>query len=272
MKDKSLRENLSFETIVSTVKNSDIKTHILKMNIETDTVVVNQFDHFKEDSFSINNHKVTSLTVNERGVGLSRNTGFMRSKADICIIADDDLVYRDGYIKEIKKAYSLYPDADIICFNLKIIEKNGVKVKKLRTGKLRRAESLKIGTPMITFRRKSILKSLLSFSLLFGGGAVFGSGEDTLFIQEAFRKKLKIYQYDFIIADVYNDDSSWFEGYNEKFFFDRGALYRAAFPTMSHLMMLQFLVRKRKLFKDWKFLDAYREMQKGAKSFSNTDF
>lgn len=263
---------MNFETIVSTMFCNDISDLLSRMKVKTSAIVINQSDKFDYETGELNNCTYKAFSFREKGVGLSRNNGLMRSSNDICIIADDDLVYRDNYLLKIEEAYKKFPDADIICFGLNVINGSIEKEIKLKSGRLSRMKSLKIGTPMITFKRKSILKSLLSFSLLFGGGTVFGSGEDTLFIQEAFRKKLKIYQYDFIIADVYNDDSSWFEGYNKKFFFDKGALYRAAFPKMSQLMILQFLIRKRKLFKDWKFLDTYREMQKGAKSFSNTNF
>lgn len=272
MSNKINSNLLTFETIVSTVNNKDVQKHIVDMNIDTHTIVVNQEKDFRIDEYINNDKRITCLTTNERGVGLSRNTGFMRSKEDICIIADDDMVYRKGYLDEIKKAYDKFPEADIICFSLNIIEGKENKVKQLKTGKLRRYESLKIGTPMITFKRRVVQKNLLSFSLLFGGGSIFGSGEDTLFIQEAYRKNLKIYQFSSIIADVYNDDSSWFKGYNDKFFFDKGALYTAVFPQTYKLMMLQFLIRKRKLFNEWKIGEAYKKMLEGSKFFRKNDF
>ena len=37
--------------------------------------------------------------LNERGIGLSRNTALMRATADIILFADEDVTYKDGYAK-----------------------------------------------------------------------------------------------------------------------------------------------------------------------------
>ena len=44
------------------------------------------------------------MSFTERGVGLSRNNALMRASADICLFADDDIIYENNY-KEILNRY-----------------------------------------------------------------------------------------------------------------------------------------------------------------------
>ena len=45
------------------------------------------------------------------------------------------------------------------------------------------------------------------------------------------------------------NESTWFRGYNDKYFIDKGALYEAMTPAYSKLMSLQFCLRHRNMFK-----------------------
>jgi hypothetical protein len=51
---------------------------------------------------------------------------------------------------------------------------------------------------------------------------------------------LHIYAYDYVLGKCAKDSSSWFSGYNEKYFYDRGALVACAFPKTKHLMKWYF--------------------------------
>src|SRR5699024_7943537 len=160
------------------------------------------------------------------GVGLSRNNALMRATADICLMADDDMIYKDNYTDIVINAFKENPKADIIMFNVPIHKENGdtiVKVKK--NERVRFYNSLRYGTVNIAFKKDSIIKKDVFFSLLFGGGARYGSGEDSLFIINSLKKGLKIYSCTEVIAEINDNGSTWFEGYNKKYFFDRGALF-----------------------------------------------
>ena len=77
---------------------------------------------------------------------------------------------------------------------------------------------------------------------------------------------MKVYSIKTVIADVYNYDSSWFEGYTEKYFFDKGALFKALEPNLYPLLNLQFAIRKRKKFGSNKsIIEILKIMNKGSK-------
>ncbi len=53
---------------------------------------------------------------------------------------------------------------------------------------------------------------------------MYSWGEDTLFLKELIEKGLKLYKSPIRIASVDMSDSTWFKGYNEKYFKDKGHL------------------------------------------------
>ena len=81
---------MKIEVLVSTMNQQDTAL-IEKMKLETDAVIINQTDKHEFKEITLNENKIRFYSFNERGVGLSRNSALMRSDADICILADDDI-------------------------------------------------------------------------------------------------------------------------------------------------------------------------------------
>lgn len=260
---------MNLQVLVSTMYQTG-DSIIDKMNIQSDAIIINQCNRNEINSIRRKGKNILLMSFKERGVGLSRNNALMRASADICLMADDDMVYMDGYSEIVKRAFKNNPDADIIMFNVPIHKKNGdtiIKIKK--NGRVRLFNALKYGTVNIAFRREVINKNNIFFSLLFGGGARYGSGEDSLFIVEALRKGLKIYSSREVIAEIVESESTWFTGYNEQYFFDKGVLFAAISKRYAKLLSLQFCIRHRKKFSNEKnFYTVYKLMLKGIKEFN----
>ena len=63
--------------------------------------------------------------------------------------------------------------------------------------------------------------------------------------------------------EVYRE-STWFQGYNEKFFVDRGVLYHFLYGALAKLFSLRFLfAHKKEMCKDIPVTKAYQLMKKG---------
>ena len=257
------------EVLVSSM-NKDMSL-FKKMNIQTNAIIINQTPDvsgnfsYKQQIFDDKTWKFYSMS--EKGVGRSRNNALMRASDDIVIMADEDEVFVEGYEKIINDAYSKYPDADMIIFNVRVHQGNKIRETTKKEGKVKFYNSLKYGTVTFTFKRNGILKKNLSFSLLFGGGTQYGSGEDTLFLWSALKTKLKIYLIPITISDVYNDTSSWFEGFNKKYYVDKGALYQALGGNLSFFLILQFWLRRYDSSNNVKRIEALKYMLQGAKNF-----
>lgn len=257
---------MSIQVLIATMNQTD---HSLldRMNIQSDAIVANQCEKNEIEIFKHNGYDIKYLNLSERGVGLNRNTALMRATSDICIIADDDLRYVDDYPSIVEKCFIENPDIDVIIFELNKKSKKRFSINKKQ--KITYLNFMKYGCARIAFKRKAITKNGISFNLHFGGGAEYGSGEDTLFLYECIKKKLKIIALPIIIATLEDErPSTWFKGYTDKYFFDRGALFACISKRWARLLCLQFIIRHRKKFNSEKSLiQIYRLMLDGIREF-----
>ena len=96
---------MTIQVLVATMHQTD-HSLLEKMNIRTDAIIGNQCDRNEVEDFEWNGHRIKYLSFAERGVGLNRNNTLMRADADVCLFADDDVVYYDDYAEKIEKAFT----------------------------------------------------------------------------------------------------------------------------------------------------------------------
>ncbi len=254
---------MTIEVLIATMNQKD---HALldKMNVQTDAIVGNQCDENKIECFERNGHKVKWLSFNERGVGLNRNNTLMRAQADVCLLADDDMVYHDGYADIVEKAFKDNPNANVIIFNIdEEVRKRHVNTK---TVKVNKRNFGRYGAVRIAFKREAVFLNGISFNLMFGGGARYGAGEDLLFIKSCLNCGLKIVAVPYSIARLTEErDSTWFKGYNEKYFNDKGVCNYFLSKRLVKLICLYHAIRHRKTYKEVGVIKSYKLMMKGVK-------
>lgn len=225
---------MKYQLIVSTMNQQD-DSLIEKMNIKSDAIIINQSNSFSYHETKLKNSIVKWYEFNERGIGLSRNTGFMRSDADIIQFADDDMIFTDTYYEDVLLEYQKHPEADVILFSNKCFNEDRMPYQVNNFGRINRFEGVKFGGARITARREKILHNNITFSLLFGGGAKYGAGEDVTFIQDCIKAGLRVYKSPIIVSTMKQDSSTWFKGYDRKYYKDKGALLAANFPSISEV-------------------------------------
>lgn len=230
---------MKLEVLISTMHRED---HLLlsEMHIASDAVVVNQCDRNEVEVFEHNGHTVKWLSLAERGVGLSRNTAMMRATADILLFADDDIVYCDNYEQLVLDAFRENPKADVILFNFESLNPDRPEAITKKTHRLRWYNCLRYGAFRIAIRREALLRKNLSFSLLFGGGARHSAGEDNLFITNCTQARLRVIAYTAVLGTVRQEESTWFRGYDEKYYRDRGALFAAMYGRWAKMALIAF--------------------------------
>ena len=111
---------MTLQILISCV-NQDVQILPDKMNLECDAVIVNQCDSDGYEEFDYEGHRIQAYHMSDRGVGLSRNTVLLHSSADIVLFSDEDIVYGEGYAKQILDAFEKRPQADILFFNVDVI-------------------------------------------------------------------------------------------------------------------------------------------------------
>lgn len=252
---------MKVQVLVAAMNQND-HSLLEKMNIQSDVIVGNQCNYNSIEEFDYNGHSATYLNFAERGVGLNRNNALMRATGDICLFADDDMVYVDKYVDIVNRAFEELPDADVIIFNLK--ENNPTRYIIRRHGRVRFYNYLRYGTARIAVRLSSIHYNGIFFNQCFGGGTKHCHGEDNLFLTECLKKGLKVYSVPEYIATLTEErESTWDCGYDEKYFLDQGSLYYCISHKFFNLLCFQDALRHCSEY-GIGFVKAYSLMKKGS--------
>ena len=235
---------MTLELLVSAV-GADPSELIRKMNIRSDAVLINQCGHVGYEELSAHDWTVRVWSFAEKGVGLSRNNALLRAEGDICLFSDEDIVYDDDYRQKVLAEFASHPEADMLLFNVDVCEAR----RTYHTERYGRVRQYNCGRyPAYSFALKTELmhKKNLTYSLLFGGGAKYSNGEDSLFIRDCIQSGMKVYRTPVTIGHEVERESTWFSGYHEKFFFDRGVLYEFLYGSLAKPIAFQFLLRHQK--------------------------
>ena len=256
-----------FEVLCVTMNQEDF-SNVKKMNLQCNAVFANQSNETNYHEKNIDGHIYKMISTATRGVGINRNLSLMYASAPICLLADDDIEYYDGLEGKITNEFMANPDADIIIFNVKSKSKEREQRIYNTTHKYRPWQRMPWGAVRIAFRLDSIKKANLWFTTLFGGGALYPSGEDSMWLTDAKKRGLTIYVSKETIGEVNFSDSSWFTGFDHKFFWGKGAFFKANHPRLYGLMILYFMFRSHKL-SDLSYIESLRCMKKGVKDYIN---
>ena len=258
------------QVLVATMHRSDFSI-VGKMNIRCNAVIANQAEREEIATAATEYGVCKMITTKTRGVGLNRNIALMASEGEYLLFADDDVVYNDDMPEAVMNAFRQLPEADVILFGMDITKKGNVIEK--RRGKNQRLHvwnAFRYGTYCLAVRRKAVLQHNITFHQSFGGGCMFSAGEDSLFIKSCFDSGLKVFSHEYALGTCAKDSSTWFEGFNEKFFYDKGVLARFLFPRMFLPLVLYYMVR----FQGRTEISAFRRLSlmldgiRGAKSLS----
>lgn len=249
--------------VLASVMEEDFPALVRRMRLESDAVLINQCDRLGYEELEEEGRRLRFFSFPDRGVGRSRNEAILRAEGDICLFSDGDIVYEPGYAQRIAEEFARRPDADMILFNV-IVEESRRTYHITERKRVRWYNCGRYGAVSFAVRRESLLSSGVTFSLLFGGGARYGSGEDSLFLKEFMKKGYSVYTAPVTIARETAGESSWFQGYDEKFFTDKGVLYRYLYGRLAKGMALRFLLAHRdKLCASVTVKQAYRWMREG---------
>lgn len=253
---------MKIQVLVSAVEQN-MAALVEKMNISTPAVVVNQCDSYGYEEMEHNGAKIQCFSMPERGVGLSRNTALLHADAEICLFSDEDITLTGDYAKEMEKAYREIPDADMILFNVKVSPKRktywNTDIHRVNYRNYGRYPAYSISGKLDSLRRANV-----GYSLLFGGGAKYSNGEDSLFLRDCLRAGLHIYTHTICIGEEKERESTWFRGYTQKFFHDRGVLYHFLYGKLAKPLAWRFLwVHRQEMCREISVGEAYRLMKDG---------
>lgn len=222
------------------------------LGITGSAVIINQGDLTAVSSIKTPFGSATMYSVTDRGLTKSRNMAIDKATADICMLSDDDERFCENYRQRICRAYNMLPQADVIIF--KVTDQSGNIADKPqafpnKVMRLKFPQTMHVASWQISFRKKSLVESGVRFDELLGAGSGNGAQEELKFLSDCERAGLKIYYVPFEIAYVRRTDSTWFSGFDEKFFEQRGATTRYILGFwLSSLYAVYYVLKKHNKF------------------------
>lgn len=255
---------MRLQLLVAAVRKEPLEL-VREMRIDSDAIIVSQGDHYGFEELTYQGHQIKYFAMAERGVGLNRNTSLLRADGDISLFADEDIIYEDGYAETVLAEFEKHPEADMLVFNVQAAE--GRETYHTEAfGRVRWYNCGRYPTYSFAAKTEKLHKKNITFSQLFGGGAKYCAGEDSLFIAECIRKGLKVYKVPVLIGRENGRESTWFKGFDRKFFFDRGVLYSHLYGKLAHLMAFRFVyIKKGEMCREIPWKKAFQIMCEGIK-------
>lgn len=182
---------LKIEFLISTVNRTNLdflKSIFANLDLDDiDVLVINQCDKKYIDKAKQlkSTKRIKIISVQERGLSKSRNLALSNATGDICLIADDDIVYNPNIFERIKSDYQ-NNSFDIITYSSEI--GNQLLQKNFENSLIKPHNYCSLFSIMsiqITFQRKSIIEKGMSFDTRFGiGSGQYLSGEENIFVKD----------------------------------------------------------------------------------------
>lgn len=232
------------EILCVTMHQTDF-SKVSEMNIRSSVVFANQCDRTAYEEKQFDGFTAKMISTETRGVGINRNLALAYASGDICLLADDDVVYEDDMERRVCAEFDAHPDADVMIFHLSSTDPKRKQISYPKTKKCGRFARMPWGGVRTAFRLSALRRANVHFTTLFGGGCLFPSGEDSMFLSDMKRAGLRFYVSCETIGTVKMDESTWFTGYDEKFYFAKGAFYAATKARRFGLWMQYFALRTR---------------------------
>ena len=234
-------KNISLEILISTKQRDNLDfLHNIFVNNNSHSnsvLIINQTENINFSCPSTG--KIKLINKNEIGLSKSRNLAIHSSTADICLLADDDVVYEKDFDKIILNAFSNNPNADIITFMMKDFD--GKLFKKYPKKKLHDKKTLSsVNSVVIAFKRDSIISNNIKFDNNFGLGSIFQTADEYVFLRGAMDSNLNIiFQNEVILS--HDIISSGKDAASDRVLFAKGALFYKYYNFFSFFKLVHYV-------------------------------
>lgn len=182
---------MKLQILVSSL-NQEVKSLAEKMNLQADAILINQCNENRYEEWTQDGHRIRAIICGAGCRGCRATTLLLRADADLCLFSDEDIVYDDGAAERIIEGFEQHPEADMLLFNVRVQESRFTYwnsfYKRVRWYNCGRYPAYSFALRTAKMHEKN-----LTYSLLFGGGAKYANGEDSLFIHDCLKAGLKVY-------------------------------------------------------------------------------
>ena len=271
---------MKIELIISTVNMKNVSEKLNEMNLHEKgndlyITIINQCDNNCIQNISDN---VTVINTISKGTGNSRNKGTfnIHKDTDIVMYTDDDVIYDRSFDDNLKALFSSNKNLEVAFFNVTSLNLDRNIKPIINEHKLSVFNSLRYGMYNMAIKADVLKNSNIWFSTDFGGGSKYLTGEDSLFIYNLLKKKVKkrrlnIVAYPIELAKVNHKESTWKEKeFSIEYFIGKGALFYAMSRSKYRLYILYFALKHYKK-SEFSLMRVLKIMSEGAKKYKMED-
>lgn len=211
------------------------------------------------------NPKIRVINSKEKGLAKSRNLALENAVGTICVFADDDAVFLEGFEKKIQRGFSHFPNSSFIRFRFeKETRQLAKKYPKHPKKELSWPEILNTSSLEMVVKCKTIRAENIRFDEHFGLNSIFKMGEEQVFLAAIKKKGLQLSYFPETLNRHEDLSSTDKIGFRERYFI-QGALTTAIFEKTAWFwiwLKIGFEVKHKKLhFKS--IFKALQEAKKG---------
>ncbi|SMN01888.1 Glycosyl transferase, group 2 family protein [uncultured Candidatus Thioglobus sp.] len=228
---------MKFELLIATVDDKFMQRNLL---LKTSFVIVNQLINLKKSNHTANN----IFSYQEKGLSKSRNHALKKASADICLLTDDDISYKENIEKIIIKAFLDNPKADIITFQVQTPDGGQFKPYLKNSYWHNYRTLMGVSSCEVAFKRKVVVESGINFDEDFGLGAKYLSSEENIFLVDALGRGLKILYIPIPIVVHPNETSSDFNRNNIQYIKGKGAMFYRMFKSKGYFIAFLFALKQ----------------------------
>lgn len=190
----------------------------------------------------------TIRVINSKASGLakSRNLAIQNCLGQICLFADDDVVYKHDFKQKIISSFESKPNAEIITFKME--DEYGNDFRKYPNIKFHTKKTVSsVNSVVIAFRKKSI-QGVMAFDVKFGLNAEFPTGDEYVFLRNALNRNKAVCFEPEVILRHPSESSGQFAG-RDKNIFARGAIFYKFHGTLSYFKLIHhiYLLKKKNM-------------------------
>lgn len=186
---------------------------------------------------------VQLVTLPGKGLSRNRNNAMRHASADIAIIADDDVRYKDEYFDRIIATFKQNKTLDIAQFKIKSTDNRPVKNYPNHTYNYPDVpKGMYATSPEIAFRVSSV-QGKLYFDERFGlGSSHFICGEEEIFFHDAYRLKLNITYFPHYVVEAPSSSTGARTYTDEQVMMAKGAMHYYLHGCSAWLRMFKFAI------------------------------
>ena len=178
------------EVLILTYGNEGIN-RVIDMNLPT-VEGVKYLVSWQTDEFNLllpdelHRKDLRIYTTSTKGLSNNRNHALKKASGDICLIADDDLIYTAEQLRAIINTFDANPNIDIALFKY---SGNNKQYPDYEFDLKKEPKGYYISSVEIAFRRNSVVPAL-QFDNRLGVGTSMPAGEEAVFIHSAIKRGL----------------------------------------------------------------------------------